>query len=1537
MDAATRLGERNDFFGVDAGSRVAIQLNNMERPSLTRTEKGKGVDCDVDCDVDWEVSEDWNVMEFDREEIEDTNLNDDNTFSERRDRNWLQEPSDRETSFVEQRRKEFALCHKRSMFSFSREETLNFSQPTCSINDGFLEDTCAAQTSEEEMEFLFSEEFESQVATAGDVGSMGVMDIDNNMPVTLEQEQTPAYVLEGHLTTTRLTLGDTRNIDPLATFRGPESFTEADAAMVQIMGVGIRSRVNVSAMEQLIKLTVQYAESGVLKSSNLPSYKTMINRLSDSFRNVPMPIFHRVPLENEKFGKDGTVATYSPPMPVFSFLHQLVDLLSEPVFADIDNLVVNKENPFSPYEVGSCRSSVTELQDGYWFQNTVQALKRSRQISGNEQVSQHSFPIGIVLYTDKTSNDAYSKHGIEPLMFSVTLLKEAQRRNPKHWRPLAYIPPLNMKSSAGQRRQKGAERMMKNYHHCLKIGMKSMVDVINGRGVGIHLRIGNQVRIVRPIFLLNSVLADGLANDALTNRQKMMARSPRISRTCHTPQQYCGSHDSKCRPLRADAMERLTIAALGPEDIPGTDPTETISGTQLENHLDHPLREPTTFHAYIEHVQGQESYASQKKEAKTTLCQMMRTRKKISTLVLQKVFGSYVVDNAFYEVGMGSNLAGPFGVTGTDIMHANDEGVSKDGMQVIINPMTDSNKEGLDRLADCLFNASYNRGYAKSNLFPRCNFTGGFSSLTNLTADENAGKLIVVSILLETVSGLQIFEKRVANDFDEKRRNRRDQLSGKKKKIQQDKRSSDTQQPSNKRKRAGVGASFPYTPLFGKGEGNDKLTYMFVWDDETGNGKWVEGITTHWWMESHRTVDGSNKRYNTYFNEYKLDSDTHGQKVIYDRELLLAMEAHMLMEDYNNRSWNLLSRKRALKKDAVGLKIRNWVQEKPREGDPFMWKRITGKVKKYLPNPDRSENKQEKNYLVKYDDEDEPDEYLDEEHIRNMLIVQGCKYWGGGKRGLFMNADMVSVNERLTHQLDAHGLPFLMEWKDHLSEFHKHRMMGICYKEMRELPKNERYYKNDLDKLRIPCKEKDNGTWKHCADRRKHLYSQECVNRYMHEDERVDVTDIHSPYVYYSFVQGTPTQFPAEEECVAYNSDEEDNDEEEGSPEDQHVSLNMNGDVRLLRRIVQLLCGMTAFLRYGNKVTDNTRHQKMEEAVRLTVKELTEMVFRDTNSLGWNKQKVHDLLHVVMYDMKLFGSPTNNTTDKGESGLKTWAKRPADYAGLATGAENFTKGVAMHYYRTRLIECGEDQYKSIIDDDTKAGILRYPYRKVDRSDREHCKMGSSKYGKIPNDNILEKLYQLYQEGTCLKRYIGIYSEAVVEASVNGPNEKPVQLCYRADPNYNGTGPWYDWCWMRRRGINMENDVEDSNDWTDIKILEPVKIVAFFVGDSDTKKAVVVPCRPANGERSMVDKKLHSHWECEENRLRVVNVDELGIPCMAMHLNNGCGGLEELAKDDMHYVQEATQHVLVMADRKLHWPDIYLNMCEKTKETWDRRS
>jgi hypothetical protein len=128
-----------------------------------------------------------------------------------------------------------------------------------------------------------------------------------------------------------------------------------------------------------------------------------------------------------------------------------------------------------------------------------------------------------------------------------------------------------------------------------------------------------------------------------------------------------------------------------------------------------------------------------------------------------------VVDNAFFRVNLGNNPRGIFGATPTDPMHAFEEGLIPYLLETLIDPVPDSAKRKLDAIVQSLFSKSNNRSSQRKD-YPRISFSGGYSSLTQLSADEKVGKSFALAILAETEVGRQILESRCDPVFDMKRK-----------------------------------------------------------------------------------------------------------------------------------------------------------------------------------------------------------------------------------------------------------------------------------------------------------------------------------------------------------------------------------------------------------------------------------------------------------------------------------------------------------------------------------------------------------------------------------------------------------------------------------------------------------------------------------------------------------------------------------------------------------------------------------------------
>ena len=150
-------------------------------------------------------------------------------------------------------------------------------------------------------------------------------------------------------------------------------------------------------------------------------------------------------------------------------------------------------------------------------------------------------------------------------MFTVTLLNEPARRKPHLWKCLGFLPiPDKEKNTNG--------RHLRHYHAALDTLLDSLVKYQTHPPV-VRIRLGEEYRYCRARIWVVNFIADGLANEALTGRKQSRGESTRrLCCACLTPSEISSSVNHKCKFLTQYGMEKLTIAALGPEGTP-TSPT----------------------------------------------------------------------------------------------------------------------------------------------------------------------------------------------------------------------------------------------------------------------------------------------------------------------------------------------------------------------------------------------------------------------------------------------------------------------------------------------------------------------------------------------------------------------------------------------------------------------------------------------------------------------------------------------------------------------------------------------------------------------------------------------------------------------------------------------------------------------------------------------------------------------------------------------------------------------------------------------------
>ncbi len=364
----------------------------------------------------------------------------------------------------------------------------------------------------------------------------------------------------------------------------------------------------------------------------------------------------------------------------FDFMEQLKDLLGDnDIFGDIENLVVNPTNHWHPYDPSN--NKLDKVLDGSWYQQTIQRIMTDPE---SEMI------LPIIMYLDKTGIDAYQRYGLEPLTFTTAVINRKTRNQTKSWRPLGFIPDLDLSSraakTAARQKKSGKGRSTRNYHKCLHKILESFVDAQQKKPV-MWIRIGNHMKKMKVLLPLAFVIGDVKSNDHLCCRY--------------------GGHKT-ARPCRA--------CNVSFEDL--DNPHHTCEWIHYSN-----------LHEAVINVQNENNSRQQQKEAENKL-------HKLST---------HRCINSFHNVCFGGDTLGILGATPTDLMHAFLEGVMTYAIRVFAAQLTPKQKASVDAVVDVIF-IKENRTSERRN-FPRVSYAKGITNLTLLTADEWGGVAFTLLIL----------------------------------------------------------------------------------------------------------------------------------------------------------------------------------------------------------------------------------------------------------------------------------------------------------------------------------------------------------------------------------------------------------------------------------------------------------------------------------------------------------------------------------------------------------------------------------------------------------------------------------------------------------------------------------------------------------------------------------------------------------------------------------------------------------------------
>lgn len=468
----------------------------------------------------------------------------------------------------------------------------------------------------------------------------------------------------------------------------------------------------------------------------------------------------------------------------FSLVKNTIDLYEDrSIFGNTKNLVVNPANPFEPYQ-GTC----DEILGGEWWRSTIRRLMLLKK---NPLDTAYHFPQAYVLYVDKTGTTDNQRFPLEPVIFTLAIIRRELRNNHRAWRPLGFIPDIETKSTfeAQYIRKKNRSATSQSYHRYLEFILHGFAKV-QETGFVHWLRLGDHVKkvLIRPEIAF--IIGDGKSADMLTTRYGgNVKNTARISRACYTSQTTCDNVMSECRYVKlqdrigaqhgnttnnsthsshntAEGVEATEKLIRDPASQPDTLAClYKLAGSRQDEVAEFTAAQGNTFDEASTRASYQGLLSPQEMNKRVQEARMECAQVRI-TEAQEKLrqAGFHPVRNAFMAscIRFGFDPRGVWGANPTDMMHAFQSGLVMYATLLTmgkLGPMLKGRLDDLvDRMLGCLRSSEKPR-------YPRYSFVKGFSRVSNITSDEWVGKLFVLYLVCSTHKGREIFVNRFDGDI----------------------------------------------------------------------------------------------------------------------------------------------------------------------------------------------------------------------------------------------------------------------------------------------------------------------------------------------------------------------------------------------------------------------------------------------------------------------------------------------------------------------------------------------------------------------------------------------------------------------------------------------------------------------------------------------------------------------------------------------------------------------------------------------------
>jgi len=531
-------------------------------------------------------------------------------------------------------------------------------------------------------------------------------------------------------------------------FKG-RRLTDQELSMLVLMRMCDQYALPRNFLDELLSVLAKEMKTRNFRPKKAPKCETIRNKIKNTYGEEREPEFFRLTMPDANLldTRDRDAIIYAK----YCVKSAIKDLLHvRAIFGDLDNLVVNRHDPFSLYV--SPEKHRDEVLDGKVYRD----LKKAVVEKGFEE--KFEFLIPLLVYLDKTGTDIYQRYPLEPIIFTLAIIRRIIRMHKFAWRAAGFMPELEGKSKASKaaanRRKPGATAA--RYHLCLRHIFEGFAEV-EKEGIVMWLQLGQQFKRVRircPVIL---IIQDGKSKDMITNRKSSYGqKATRISAVCETPQTKCDNPEHKCRYILAKSIDEQVRIIQKSKDFMIDMKEAKKQAAKAKRPIDEiPDKE-------IEEISDPEQRRNLKliknmsEKRRKKKIQKMTKRIKDAEEMLNKRFCAHQIVNGLVEAGLefGFDPRGVFGVSATDLMHAFQSGLLPYLVKMVMDILKPEKKARLDRLVDRVL-ADMRSGEKQD--YPKCSFSKQFSNLTLITSDEWPGMLFTLLLAMRTEEGRQIF------------------------------------------------------------------------------------------------------------------------------------------------------------------------------------------------------------------------------------------------------------------------------------------------------------------------------------------------------------------------------------------------------------------------------------------------------------------------------------------------------------------------------------------------------------------------------------------------------------------------------------------------------------------------------------------------------------------------------------------------------------------------------------------------------------